>query len=241
MKRLDDGTTADLCYVYCAQRSCGKAKAFMAENADALREQCGTVAYLHGGALEMDPADLVGGEACHDGIVEHNQGKGVRPGCLTCTGSEVARVPMRFGGEDVEATLFETDEVPEWYRRTGVVGALPNHFACDARYKDRPTPHGPSGADAARVTIDISQTSLPPDALLAYWAAQPSERVVTAERAYGDFLNSGIVQCRESLCDFALRRPGRYTADGEVFKAHVHLTEWQRGRWSLDAKTLDIE
>lgn len=247
-RREDASRLADLsgaeprpvCYVYCAQRTCDAAQKFMASNADELASKCAAVAYLPGGALEMDPASLIDGQRCHAKIAEHNLKSGLQPGCLTCDAETLAKVGMKIDEETVMATYMPTsDAAPDWYRRAGIVGSLPTQFSCDSRYKgERPTPH--ANGDST-VSLDISSTDLPKDALLAYWAAKPSTDIVSAERAYGEFTNSGIVQCADSVCDFAISRPARYTADGKVFKRHIHVTEWLGDRWNLKAKTIDIE
>ncbi|OUU53268.1 MAG: hypothetical protein CBC12_02835 [Candidatus Puniceispirillum sp. TMED52] len=228
------------CYVYCAQRSCTAAQKYMEKHAEELGELCDTVSYIHGGALEMDHKDLVDGPVCHKKIIDHNMEQGLQDGCLTCKGDDRVKLKMSMNGDPVDATYLRTSgEIPDWFRRSGIVGTLPTQFSCDERYKAMPTPHDNGGSK--RVKVDISNTDLPEDALIAYWAANPSEDVHVAEDAYGTFQNSGIVQCKESICEFPIDHPGRYTSEGKVFKSHIHLTEWKGDRWNLDAKTIDIE
>lgn len=237
---LDDLKTYDRpsCYVYCAQRSCDAATSYMKENKDDLAKLCSSVSYIHGGALEMDQSSLADGKACHAKIADHNMRGGLRDGCLTCDTKDKVNVKMTIQGEEISGTYYQTKpEIPDWYRRSGIVGSLPTQFSCDERYK-APVPHH-NGGD--KVSLDISGTGLPKDAVLAYWAAEASDEVMSAENAYGAFRNSGIVQCEESICRFHIHQPGRYTEDGKVFKSHIHVTEWEGDRWNLNAKTIDIE
>ena len=240
LEHLEDAASPPDCYVYCAQRSCGAAATFMRAHADELSRKCASVSYLHGGALEMERADLVDGEACHRNVVAHNLSEGLQDGCLTCEAGD--RVPLRATIDDVpvDATYLQTrGEIPDWYRRSGIVGALPTQFSCDPRYRSVPVPHHHEGS--SRVKVNLSSTPISPNATVAYWAADASDEVLPAERAYGAFKNSGIVQCEKAVCEFRLDRPGRYTSEGKVFKSHLHLTEWMGDRWSLRAKTIDIE
>lgn len=252
MNWKDDDTKKDVCYVYCAQKTCHAAKNFMESHDEELRSRCGTVVYLPEGALGMHPSELVDGELCHANIAKHNLGKGVQGGCLTCeeaggSGSEEEGTSVRVTVDDtpVHATYFETKrEVPEWFQRSGIVGLLPPPFSCDPRYKESPVPHAPSSLSSmAKVRMDISETGLPRDAVLGYWAAHggKGDDILVAEKAYGSFENSGIVQCVDAMCEFDLVPPKRYTTEGKVFKSHFHFTEWLGNRWNLDAKTVDIE
>ena len=188
----------------------------------------------------MDRHELVDGDRCHRNIIGYNMKKGLRDGCLTCEGDDKIKLnKMTMDGEPVDATYLRTSgEIPDWYRRRGIVGTLPTQFSCDERYK-KPLPHHDS--DKSRFVVDISETDLPPDATIAYWAAKPSDEVRVAEDAYGNFDNGGITQCEGSICEFRLDLPGRYTSEGKVFKRHIHLTHWNVDRWDLDAKTIDIE
>ena len=119
-------------------------------------------------------------------------------------------------------------------------------FSCDERYQRASTdvPHTNGGASS--VVLDISKTDLPADALVAYWVAEapPDDDggdVTGAANAYGEFGNSGIVQCADSLCAFTMDRPGRYTAEGKALGRHMHVTEWLGDRWNLDANTISLE
>ena len=215
------------CYVYCAQRSCGAAKAFLHDRADEVAAKCAAVTYLRNGALSMPEIDLADGEACHARIVAHNP-SAAEP-CLTC---EDGAVPARLAvdGAAAEATFVTTDDtVPDWFHRADVWSRLPPQFARDPRYRNRPKPHDPAGELALSLRVD----GLPyaDDALLAFWAARDDGRVREAHDAYGDFTNSGIVQCRAGQCDFTLDRPGRYTAEGRVFRPHVHVAPWRGDHW----------
>ena len=218
---------AERCYVYCAQRSCGAAKAFLRDRADEVAEKCASVTYLRNGALSMREIDLADGEACHARIVAHNRISD-EP-CLTCEGGAV-RARLSVDGEEAKATFDGTDDtVPDWFHRADVWSRLPPQFSRDPRYRNRPKPHDPSGDLALSLRLD----GLPydEDALLAFWAARDDGRVREAHDAYGDFTNSGIVQCRKGTCDFTLDRPGQYTAEGRVFRPHVHVAPWRGDHW----------
>jgi hypothetical protein len=250
MVRLDDGGgREEVCNVYCAQRSCGAAREYLSAHEGALRDRCGSVRYLHGGALEMDASDLADGRACHAKVVGfnlQNQGGELAGACLTC-GDDATPVPAAVRprgetcGREVEATLVRTEGVvPEWYHRTGVLGSLPNHFSCDPRYKGpSPTPHAPEDGDSV-VEVDVRGTDIAPDATIGYWASRPTEGVSTAPRAYGDFSNRGIARCKQGICSLPLTLPTPYTEKGKVWKPHVHFSEWKGGRWDLTARTLNL-
>lgn len=252
MNWKEEDTKKDVCYVYCAQKTCHAAKNFMDAHGKELQQRCETVVYLPEGALGMDPSDLVDGKLCHANIAKHNLSKGVQAGCLTCDEAEGSdpngtSVDVTVDDTPVEATYFETKrQVPEWFQRSGIVGFLPPPFSCDPRYKKTPIPHAPSSlSSTAKVRMDISKTGLPRDALLGYWAADGGNKdegdILVAEKAYGSFENSGIVQCVDAMCEFDLVPPRRYTTEGKVFKSHFHFTEWLGDRWNLDAKTVDVE
>lgn len=229
------------CYVYCAQRTCDASTNFMKKNKEELSQKCRTVSYVPGGALEMDPASLKDGSLCRANTIRSNLSKGLQDGCLTCKGDERVKVDMTINDVKVNATYLKTSgEVPDWYQRAGISGTLPTQFYTDCRYKTKaPVPHD-NGGDMT-VKVDISKTNLPKNAVLAYWGAKPSTNVPVAERAYGSFHNSGIVKCEDSVCEFLMQYPGRYTSEGKVFKSHFHVTEWLGDRWNMEAKTIDIE
>ena len=240
MARLDEVQTATSCYVYCAQRSCGAAKTFLERNADALFEKCTTVSYLHGGALEMRKEDLVDGEMCHRNILDSNAAKGLHDGCVTCDEKEATVISMTINDQPVTATYVTTDSTPpDWYLRNGIVGSLPTQFSCDERYKYPLQMHDSQGR--ASVKLDISKTDLPSGATIAFWAAHSNSSAVMDADAYGSFDNSGIVKCENSICDFHMDVPGRYSSEGKVYKQHLHLTEWLGDHWNLVAKTVDLE
>ena len=244
-RQLNSLSTEDplpTCYVYCAQRSCGAAKQFMMKHEFELSSKCESVLYLHGGALEMQPDELVDGTKCHANIIASNMKKGVQDGCLNCAADEKIALSMTMNDIPVNATLMSThDTIPDWFLRSGIVSTLPTPFSCDDRYRNAPTDHGPEGGGNTRVRLDISNTDLPKDATLAYWAAHSRDKVVIAKDAYGDFTNSGIVHCKDNVCDFGVDYPGMYTAEGKVFKHHIHFTEWLGTHWNLTAKTIDLE
>lgn len=241
MSTLSELTHADMCYVYCAQRSCGAATAYMQENEAELREKCSMITYLHNGALGMERDHLVDGATCHRKITDANLEKGVRSTCLTCDENDGgATLPMTVDGAPVPARLVSTrGEIPDWYRRSGILSSLPTQFSCDDRYRAPPTPHEREDA-TMQVEVDIGGTDLPSDAVIAYWAAHESDEVYEAAQAYGTFDNSGIARCRQSKCRFALDHPGMYTANGVVYKPHIHFTEWVDGSWNTTAKTIEF-
>lgn len=242
MSTLEDGMHADMCYVYCAQRSCNAAKTFLEEHQTELREKCSMITYLHNGAIEMAQEELVDGPVCHQKIVESNiQKKGVQSTCLTCdAGDDGVFIKATRNGQAISANLVTTKgEVPDWYHRRGIIASLPTQFSCDERYHP-PRPHQPSNA-SSKFQIDISPTDLPPNTTLAYWAAKDSQEVVDASAAYGDFENSGIVNCRDSICNLSLDTPGMYTTEGNVYRPHIHFTEWLGDRWNTTAKTIEFD
>lgn len=229
---VERGEKADACYLYCAQRSCDAAKEFAERESSSLSSVCDVVRYLPGGALEMKMEDLSDGSKCHAGIIEYNLSKGVKDGCLTCNEKR---------GEGV---VYETgEEPPPWFERAGMYGPLPKQFTCDERYlSETPFPHYPSSFDSS-LSVDLKASNLSDggDKLVAYWAAEPSSAVVKAEDAYSSFSNSGIAYCKDSVCDFKFRSPGRYTSEGNVYKSHVHFTLWEGNKWSKKVRTLNLE
>lgn len=241
MSTLSELMSADMCYVYCAQRSCGAATEYMKTNETELREKCSMITYLHNGALGMEKGELVDGTVCHKKITDANLNKGVQSTCLTCDAKDSGtELPMTVNGDAVAARLVTTrGEIPEWYKRTGIVSSLPTQFSCDDRYKFPPVPHE-SGDATMQVEVDIAGTGLPSDSVIAYWAAHESDEIHEAAHAYGKFDNSGIARCRESKCRFAVDNPGMYTANGFVYKPHIHFTEWVDGGWNTTAKTIEF-
>lgn len=234
---LEKLTHADECHVYCAQRSCDAAQKFIATHADELEHKCGVVKYLHNGALAMPKSKLVDGAACHAKIVDFN--KADERACLTCK-STAQPIDAKLNGKPIEARYAVTDtNIPEWYLRTGNHAPLPNHFSTDPRHFNWPVLYSPPDA-TARLDIDISRTGLPADAVLGYWASRPSEETLEAGAAYDDFRNRGIAQCEAHKCVLRLDMPGAYTAEGRVFKPHVHFAEWAGEHWALDAKTVEF-
>lgn len=240
MSTLADRSRADMCYVYCAQRSCGAATAFMEKHKAELRDKCSMITYLHNGALGMEASDLVDGPTCHRKIVESNLEKGIKGTCLTCDKTDTGHdLPMVANGEAMHGRLVTTrGEVPDWYARSGIVASLPTQFSCDERYYP-PRPHRPKKA-SLQLEIDVSGTDLPGDAIIAYWASHETDTIQEAAKAYGEFDNSGIVQCRNARCHLSLDRPGMYTTNGMVYKPHIHFTEWKGDRWNTTAKTIEF-
>jgi len=228
------------CYVYCAKSTCDAAKTFMATHAERLGDACEKVIYLPGGATEMEANDLVGGGKCHASITKSNDDAP----CLTCKTPDIS-VNVEIDGKQTVQSFSETQkEIPEWFRREGIVSRLPPMFTCDARYKaippNSPTPFGPP--KPSRIRMSIHGGPFAPDATLAYWAANPSDDILHAEDAYGKkWANSGIVKCKENVCEFDMHMPGRYTAEGKTYDEHLHLAEWQKDRWSLDTFTVSLD
>lgn len=239
MTTLESLRHADVCNVYCAQKTCGAAKTFMEKHQDELRQKCSMVAYLERGALAMKADDLVDGPKCHSRIAEFNAADGVQSTCLTCA-KESIEIPLVIDKQKMRGKLLTTvDEPPEWFLESGIIPPLPPPFQCDERYKHPLQYHQVDGS--SEMQVDIRGTDLPPDATMAYWASQSGDRVLEASRAYGSFANSGIVKCKKGLCTFKIDRPGSYTAEGKVFTPHVHFTTWKDGHWELKARTIEFE
>lgn len=226
---LRDLKHAPHCYVYCAQRSCGAAKEFMIENADEIEAKCDEVTYLHNGALGMHQSELKDGATCHANVVAHNTVQEV--GCLNCDGRSTVDVGLTVNGEERAGAqyLAARPSAPEWFKRSSIWSRHPPQFSCDARYANPPQTHDPSGSE--RVRLDTTGTGIQEDAKLAFWASKPDERVREAHAAYGDFSNSGITQCNRHTCEFTVDAPGAYTADGTVFRPHIHVSEWKGDHW----------
>lgn len=228
------------CNVYCAQRSCHAAVGFMNDHAEALDQGCEAITYLRNGALSMAEEKLSDGAKCHASVIQHNEAADGT--CLTCTKRQETAIETYVdGSRDYGARYNVTDGVvPDWYHRSDISTLLPPQFTCDARYKNTPTPHAPEGA-RQRVAITLDR-SRPAEATLAYWAADahPEGEVQEPHVAYGSFDNSGIVQCSERRCEFELRPPGRYTAEGRVFRPHVHFSEWKGDHWSPMVETVSL-
>ena len=75
------------------------------------------------------------GDVCHQKIVEHNMKNGLQDGCLTCEKDDRVKLKMSIDVEPVDATYLQTTAKSNWYRRSGIVGALPTQFSCDESYK----------------------------------------------------------------------------------------------------------
>lgn len=237
-RMLRDDERAETCHVYCAQRSCSAAKAYMHDHADALAARCERVVYLRNGALSMNPDDLVDGAACHAQILAHNARD---DSCLTCRPDTGVPVRAAMDGGAIEgARLTDTDEgVPDWFRRANVWAPLPPNVTCDARARNPPVEHTPPGARSV-LEFDTDDTPISPDATLAYWAAHTSSTIREAHVAYGAFENAGIASCAEGTCKLALDAPGSYTAEGKVFAPHVHFVQWRGDHWDPRVHTLTL-
>lgn len=234
---LEDLERASHCYVYCAQRSCGAAKDFMIANADEISEKCDAVTYLHNGALGMNESELVDGATCHANVVAHNSVQ--KTGCLNCDARSSVDVGLVVNGETRSGAQYlpARPSSPEWFKRASIWSRHPPQFSRDARYANPPQTHDPSGG--ARVRLDTTGTGIREDATLAFWASKPDARVREAHDAYDDFTNSGIVQCERRTCEFTVDTPGAYTADGRVFRPHIHVAEWRGDHWG-DVATVTL-
>ena len=242
MTRLDQLDHADTCFVYCAQDTCSAARSFMEAEREQLKKKCGETVYLHNGALAMERGSLRDGTKCHEAIAAHNA-KSTKDECLTC-GVESLPIAVKVDGKPLaDARYIETDdEIPNWYIRMGTYSPLPKHFTCDRRYdlarRDRVAPVVPRGSST--IQFDISQTGLPKDAWIGYWASKATDTILPAADAYDKFANSGMVQCDGHVCKIPLDMPGKYTAEGQVFEPHLHFTHWNGAGWDMRAKTISF-
>lgn len=231
----------DKCYVYCAQRTCKAAEKFMRQHERGLREQCKEVVYLKGGALCMNKDKLIDGEKCHRDIAEYNKkqsGEETKP-CYQCDADKGVDVGLVIDGVETQASLLENEKKPPaWYPCAGIAKTqrLPLQFQRSKYEPRKPQTHDVK--DGALYRLDISNTDIHPNAYLAVWASEPSKGVLPAHEAYGSFDNSGIAKCVENLCTFRLRKPSSYTANGKVYKPHIHLVDHDGKKWNEDVRTL---
>lgn len=161
--------------------------------------------------------------------------------CVTCQAADKA-TPVKLvidNQERVGRFVSTVGKVPEWYTQEGIYSSLPRQFTCDKRYHAPLEMH--EVAEGHNITLSTRGTSIPPDATIAYWAAQPSDTVTDAAHAYKDFSNGGIVQCTGSLCSFKMHLPGRYEVDGVVYPSHFHLTQWTGDQWNTVGRTVNID
>lgn len=235
---LENLEHADTCYVYCAQHSCGAAKKYMQEHRDELRQKCDNITYLTNGALSMNRDSLVDGKKCHDQIIEYNKkNTNTDKACLTCIKDSQPIDNATYDNKHINVRYsFTDDSIPDWYIRNGIYSPLPPIFTCDKRFHP-PVMHN---EDRSILHVNLENKGLPKDAILAYWAAKPNDEKVEAHRAYGDFSNSGIIQCDNYECDIPVAFPGIYTEHGETFNPHVHFTHWKGDRWDTVAKTIEF-
>lgn len=234
---LEDLDRASHCYVYCAQRSCGAAKDFMVERADDLAAKCDAVTYLRNGALGMNESELVDGGRCHANIVAHNSVQ--KTGCLNCDASSPVDVDLIINDEKRSGAQYlqARPSAPDWFKRASIWSRHPPQFSRDPRYANPPQTHDPRGS--ARMRLDTTGTGIRENATLAFWASKPDTHVREAHDAYDDFTNSGIVQCERHTCEFTVDTPGAYTADGTVFRPHIHVSEWRGDHWG-DVATVTL-
>lgn len=244
LKDVVDFEPLDVCFVYCAQKSCDAAEKFMEKHASILREGCNTITYLHSGAVAMNPDELVAGEKCHQKIREHNEAQTVKEAsniCLTCNSSQQGTpIPLTWNGEVLATAKMVSTKgtVPDWYVASGNYSTLPPQFTCNSKYGNPPKLHQGKGNNT--IEIDISQTDLPPNSIIGYWAAKPSKDALPPKDAYADFSNSGIIQCRNNKCRLKLDTPGVYKVDRETFPSHMHFTEWTGRHWNPVGKTIQF-
>ncbi len=237
-RNLDSVENGSSCFVYCAQRSCHAATDFMEKHQAELRQKCDKITYLPNGALAMDEDDLKDGRACHDHIIEYNKKASLdSKACLTCVPGSVP-IDAHFRGKSIEARYAVTDEkIPDWYKRRGIYSTLPTPFNCDHRF------HPPElhvSKDAPELKLNINNTDLPKDAVIGFWASNPNKKVLEAGKAYGDFSNSGIVQCDDGICSLRVHYPSQYTAEGKVYNPHIHFTVWKGEEWDTLARTVEF-
>jgi hypothetical protein len=159
--------------------------------------------------------------------------------CHTCTeGTHSIRIAIG-DNKSFETDIFETSSIiPDWYKKEGIYSPLPPQFTCDDRYKNKPRVHMPENANNSDVYVDISNTDLAPDSMIAYWASKPNTSVQTASSSYDKFENSGIVKCKDSVCKIKLELPTSYSVDNEIHPPHIHMTDWQGDTWNTKAKTI---
>lgn len=175
--------------------------------------------------------------------------------CLTCRNQpKVGLTVTRRDGLTAPAVLAKNagQEVPQWYRRAGIYGALPPIVGAMNPWKGR-LREGNVQPPNDKVVLPLSalqklDADLPTDqpVWFAMWAAQPrkfEEAPQEAEPSYGKFTNAGLARsdprARTLTLEFALPRP--YTVDGALYHPHIHFTRlledetWEMAAWSVSA------
>ena len=164
--------------------------------------------------------------------------------CLTCAPGSLP-VNVSVDNEPWHGARFANTEkeIPDWFQTQGIYSSLPPRFTCDQRFHQPLTLYQPKGDHTTTIRLSLEGLNLPPNAVLGYWAAHPSTlsgSVPTAADAYGEFDNSGIVQCDEGTCEFTLKFPGKYAVKGQTFNPHFHFAVWEGDRWGMRAKTVEF-
>ena len=67
-----------------------------------------------------------------------------------------------------------------------------------------------------------------------------NDHVVEAGQAYRDFSESGIVRCQDGRCPLRVNYPGRYPAEGKVYRPHIHFAVWKGNEWDTVARTVEF-
>ena len=240
------------CYVYCAQRTCSAAEAFVedGDNRKTLSEGCKSVFVVEDGSLGMRADELTDGNACHKSILDYNRSRrlgtdeGSPAHCVGCTTERTAIIPLTIDDVSSKGALVDSkDEIPSWFLSEGIYSALPPHISCSARGsaykplgKDPPVTETRCGSE---IVMDTSGSSVPANATIAYWAATPSDvGDREAASAYGDFSNSGIAKCDEHECKMRVSLPSSYAEEGVLYEPHLHFTVWNGDSWDLNVKTV---
>lgn len=175
--------------------------------------------------------------------------------CLTCRHQpKVGLTVQRRHGVPAPAIVAKNagKEVPLWYRRAGIYGALPpvvgamNPWKGKLREGNLQTPNDRIELPLSALTKLDAEVPTDRPVWFAMWAAQKrnfSQAPGEAEASYGDFTNAGLARSdpktQTLVLPFALPRP--YMVDGTLFHPHVHFTRlleddtWEMAAWSVSA------
>ena len=176
--------------------------------------------------------------------------------CLTCKNQPKVGVDVtrRHGVAAPAIVAKNAGEVPQWYKRAGIYGALPPVVGSAAINPwKQPLQVGHLVAPNDEIVLPLSalvdlEAEVPTDrpVWFAVWAAAKREfDQVPAEAApsYGNFSNAGVArsdpETQTLRIQFALPRP--YLVDGQLFHPHVHFTRlladntWELAAWSVSA------
>ena len=175
--------------------------------------------------------------------------------CLTCRHQpKVGLTVTRRDGLTAPAVLAKNagKEVPQWYRRAGIYGALPPIVGAMNPWKGQ-LHAGTLLPPTDKVVLPLSalqklDAEVPTDrpVWFAMWAAQPRQfdkAPQEAEPSYGTFTNAGLARsdprAQTLTLEFAL--PAPYSVDGTLYHPHVHFTRlledetWEMAAWSISA------